>query len=54
MLQIAVLVAMPSPNRPLSSPTSIIDKGDEDEEEEVIVPEVVFGVTRLPYKPPLL
>lgn len=50
MLQISVLVAMPTPNR-LNNSTFTLDKRDENEE-EVTIPEVVFGVTRLPYKPP--
>lgn len=47
MLQVSILVAMPSAKRP-SSPL-ISEKGDEESE----VPGVVFGVTRLPYKSPL-
>lgn len=47
MLQISVLIAMPSPNRLTNSSTSSVDKtSDEDEQ----IPHVVFGVTRLPYK----
>ncbi|KAF9468598.1 hypothetical protein BDZ94DRAFT_1245809 [Collybia nuda] len=49
MLQISVLVAMPTPSHPSNSSTYTLDKRNENEE---TIPEVVFGVTRLPYKPP--
>ena len=42
MLQISVLIAMPSPDRAMGTL-----KVDNEEEE---CPPVVFGVTRLPYK----
>jgi len=42
MLQVSVLIAMPSPDRSMG-----ILKVDNEEEE---CPHVVFGVTRLPYK----
>jgi hypothetical protein len=50
MLQVSVLISMPSANRPVSFSTSTLAKTDEDDDE--MIPEVVFGVTRLPYKPP--
>jgi hypothetical protein len=52
MLQVSVLISMPSVNRPGNCSTSSLGKADEDEEDEETIPEVVFGVTRLPYKPP--
>lgn len=49
MLQVAVLISMPSPNRPANCSTSTLDKVDEDEED---IPDIAFGVCRLPYKSP--
>ncbi|KAF8073847.1 hypothetical protein FPV67DRAFT_1479532 [Lyophyllum atratum] len=46
MLQISVLIAMPSP-KPSNSSTSSVDKTSLEEEQ---IPDIVFGVTRLPYK----
>ncbi|TFK40562.1 hypothetical protein BDQ12DRAFT_679671 [Crucibulum laeve] len=49
MLQVTMLIAMPSPNRRAPTPSSI-DKDETDEEEEI--PEVVLGVSRWQnYKP---
>jgi len=49
MLQVSVLISMPSqaPNRPANYSTSSLDKADEDE----TIPDIAFGVCRLPYKP---
>ncbi|GLB38499.1 hypothetical protein LshimejAT787_0503640 [Lyophyllum shimeji] len=49
MLQISVLIAMPTPNRPTNSSTSSFQKTPDEDEP---IPDVVFGVTRLPYKHP--
>lgn len=50
MLQVAVLIAMPSPSSPLNRSTTSIDKLSDEEEEDEKLPNLVFGVTRLPYK----
>lgn len=47
IMQVSVLIAMPSSNRLRNASTSSLGKGDEEEE----IPEVVVGVTRFPYKP---
>jgi len=47
MLQISVLIAMPSPNNPMDDSTSTVDEKSEDDGQ---IPDVVFGVTRLPFK----
>ncbi|KAG6891344.1 hypothetical protein C0992_008459 [Termitomyces sp. T32_za158] len=44
-LQVSVLIAMPSPNKPTNRRSSIDKHSDDD-----FVPNVVFGVTRIPYK----
>jgi len=44
VLQVSVLVAMPSPRRPKNASTSSLDHTEDE------VPDVLFGVTRLPYK----
>ncbi|TFK74784.1 hypothetical protein BDN72DRAFT_832870 [Pluteus cervinus] len=49
-LQIAVLIAMPNPHRGTTKCQSNEDI-DIDEDQEPDLPELVFGVTRLPYKP---
>ncbi|KAG5640144.1 hypothetical protein DXG03_000931 [Asterophora parasitica] len=54
MLQISVLIAMPSPRRPPllnDSSSSIVKHSDDaDDEDQCHIPDVVFGVTRLPFK----
>ncbi|KAF8221658.1 hypothetical protein L208DRAFT_669939 [Tricholoma matsutake] len=45
MLQVSVFISMPSIHRPVDY--SMIKNADDEEDEEMI-PEVVFGVTRLP------
>ncbi|KAG5341620.1 hypothetical protein C0989_008599 [Termitomyces sp. Mn162] len=45
-LQVSVLIAMPSPNKPSDNSRSSIDKGSDEDS----IPNVVFGVTRIPYK----
>lgn len=52
MLQISVLIAMPTPTRPINSSRSSLEKFDNDEDEDRSIPDVVFGITRLPYKQP--
>ncbi|KAF5382482.1 hypothetical protein D9615_002993 [Tricholomella constricta] len=47
MLQISVLIAMPSPHKLSNDSTSFIGKNSDEDEQ---IPDVVFGVTRLPYK----
>ena len=42
---------MPSANRPVNLSTSTLAKVDSEQDVEMI-PEVVFGVVHLPYKPP--
>ncbi|KAG5640160.1 hypothetical protein DXG03_000885 [Asterophora parasitica] len=54
MLQVSVLIAMPSPRRPSllnDSSSSIVKHSDDtDDEERGHIPDVVFGITRLPFK----
>ena len=47
LLQVSVLIAMPSPPKHLKSSGDSISSEGEDPE---TIPEVVFGVTRLPYQ----
>lgn len=45
MLQVSVLIAMPSPERSFGFSSTSLDKDVEE------LPEMVLGVTRLPFKP---
>ncbi|RDB17916.1 hypothetical protein Hypma_000922 [Hypsizygus marmoreus] len=53
MLQVSVLIAMPTSNRPTTPSLHKLDDYDydDDDDEDDEIPEVVFGITRLPYKP---
>ncbi|KAG5654267.1 hypothetical protein H0H81_005513 [Sphagnurus paluster] len=45
MLQVSVLITMPSPHKPTNDSAASIEKSLPEQ-----IPDVVFGVTRLPYK----
>jgi hypothetical protein len=57
MLQLAVLIAMPSPHnsqrKDSISEKMDIDKDDDEKESDDILPEMMFGVTRVNYQQPL-
>jgi hypothetical protein len=56
MLQLAVLIAMPSPHNSQRKDTISekldMDQDDEEKESDDVLPEMVFGVTRVNYRQP--
>lgn len=56
MLQLAVLIAMPSPHRSLRKNAILekldMDHDDYEKESDDLLPNVVFGVTRVNYRQP--
>ncbi|KAG6866277.1 hypothetical protein C0991_006373 [Blastosporella zonata] len=48
-LQVSVLIAMPAQHKPMNHSSFSLEK---DSDNEDLIPDVVFGITRLPYKPP--
>ena len=56
MLQLAVLIAMPSPHNSQRKNSILekldLDTDDDEKESYYVLPEMVFGVTRVNYRQP--